>query len=360
MGIVARSMNGGQADNSCVAGTVDALSDNDTNDICFVLGAPRSGTSWLLSILDSHSKTLCVHEPFRHGAIGMKRFMLEKDRRTVESLRSYFLGFAQVADPRTMPPPYFMKGYGSVSPMLLKAAWVCSKFSIDWPFKTLGTRAVSGATLTVVKDEASQQALSLAESLHAKVVIICRDPLSCVDSWMRGQAMAVMPKMDRNVIWKECEAIGSAIGLTRTGFANASEAEIVAVRWATQYVQCRLFESRSDNCFWIRYEDLYDAAEANCRRLFDSLGVSWEQGVADFLASSTTSVPQGIRSRLRSMAQGKRSYYSLVRSSDRRIVRRDCLSPPEIAGIAAMFERVAAAFQHIDFPRISDNSTDAR
>ncbi len=164
-----------------------------------VFGAPRSGTSWLAKIFDSHPDVLYRHEPDserKHVDIPF----LCSDARAEELLPLAGPYLRSLADVRTLKSagslPAFPKAYCTGPCAALRRAWIYGARVAE---KVVGKRAwitipdFSGASKRagvrfVMKSVDSMGRLNLfARAVpEAKIVVVLRHPCGQVDSVMRG------------------------------------------------------------------------------------------------------------------------------------------------------------------------------
>src|SRR5690606_27189297 len=94
-----------------------------------MMGFPRSGTTWLGTILDSHPRVLYFHEPFSKMILpGMVSFVrrFESD----DDFEGCADRLAAAVDPQCNRPPFFHKDYLVWTPAMRGMAWLAAR---TWP-----------------------------------------------------------------------------------------------------------------------------------------------------------------------------------------------------------------------------------
>ena len=278
----------------------DGSRDGDGTVVIF--GLPRSGTTWLAKIFDSHPDVLCRYEPDRlFRGEELPGICLDDDRRQyVETARRYLRqladsGFLGIAGPL----PFLPKRYRSPPAAALRIGLLYAFGAVrhlvgapDW-LKRLGLPDLvrSGqqdVVRTVIKSVSLGRARLFAEAwLRCRIVVIMRHPCGQVESEMRGVTLGkftrrgLSTKMTRS-------ARAAAMGLKVEDPDRLSQAEQLAWHWAF-WNQIMLEDfGGSSRAKVVRYEDLAAEPLRVTRELFDFAGLSWHSQTEEFIDWSTS------------------------------------------------------------------------
>jgi hypothetical protein len=271
--------------------------------VILILGAPRSGTSWLAKIFDSHPDVLYRHEPDTVLREYNLPWMCTPEQVPAhrDAARDYLRRLFDTATLKTAGSlPIFPKRHHGVVAAQLRIGMVYGLRTIE---QVPGARRlVRGAPIPDLLDVAAHPGLRLvlksvssrgrarlfAEALPGmKTIFILRDPWGQVASMLRGAALG---KFEEPVPVQELLMTEQArrYGLTKERFAALPEVEQFAWNWAI------LNEKAIDDLAGIqgvrilRYQALCAAPMAEARALFDFAGLEWDPQTEDFLRRSTT------------------------------------------------------------------------
>jgi hypothetical protein len=269
-----------------------------------VIGAPRSGTTWLGKILDSHPMVLYRHEPdtlIRNSHI--PRVVADCD---VEAIRDTA---AMCLD--AMVGGRFLKASGTMP--LFRKSYRTPLAQQAYSAMVMGLRIAQKATGDVrrmrrmlapdlVDPQHADDITVVVKSIlsrgranvyaHAKpgmrIVLILRDPFGQVASMLRGVALG---KFDADVVLTDCLDTPHAhkYGLTPDLFARLQPVEQYAWHWALLNEKAMDDLRPHANAEVIRYRDLVFDPELVTRSLFKFCDLSWQDQTARFLRVSTTS-----------------------------------------------------------------------
>jgi Sulfotransferase family len=306
-----------------------------------LLGSPRSGTTWLGKIFDSHPDVLYRHEPdtiLRNTAIPFLP-KLEEIALFREAATRYLEALAAVRHPKVAASlPMFPKAYRSATlDRLHRLLGYASKAQSE-AARRLGSQltmgvpdlapAQGGRRQLVIKSVTSLgRARLFAEACpEARIVHIVRHPCAQIASRLRGVKLRLLDGGTYVKSMAETEQ-AHCLGFTEATMLAMSPEEQMACQWLVQ--NQKILDEMRDQTGYIllNYDEFCTEPLAQARRLFDSLGLGWHRQTEDFIASS-------------SMANGAGSYFSVVRDSRTESSKwRGELSDDQIRRIGAVIER---------------------
>ncbi len=279
------------------------LSDIGSERIVLILGAPRSGTTWLAKIFDSHPDVLYRHEPdtVRRAA----NLPWACDRADiplhVDAARAYLAELIETATSKTAGSlPMFPKRYESLPARLLRhviiyglRATALNRHVQQWtrtiPVPDLLDSARHPELRIVIKSVGAlgRAGLFAAALPQAKIVLIVRDAWGQVASMRRGMALG---KFGGALPIAELvdPQRATRYGLTPAGFAALPEVEQLAWNWAILNEKAIDDLGGLERVKVLRYQDLYEHPEQQARALLDFAGLSWEPQTEAFLRRSAT------------------------------------------------------------------------
>lgn len=321
------------------------LSEIPTDRVILILGAPRSGTSWLAKIFDSHPDVLYRHEPDTVLRNYELPWMCQpEDVRVHRAAAQAYLG--QLIETATLKTagslPIFPKRYlGMVASKLragviygLRAAELVGARRLvrDIPVPDLLDPARHPELRVVIKSVSSRgRARLFAEALPgSRIVFIVRDPWGQVASMLRGAALG---KFESPVPVGELLATEQAkrYGLTSERFAALPVVERYAWNWAI------LNEKAIDDLAGIatvrvlRYHDLCEQPMREARALFAFADLAWDRQTERFIERSTT-------------FNGRDRYYQVFKNTTAALNRwREELAPEDQRRILAVVRETSLA-----------------
>jgi LPS sulfotransferase NodH len=263
-----------------------------------VLGAPRSGTTWLAKILDSHPGVVYRHEPDKalppapdvseSGMVALVRAWAASRRASVVTKRPFFAKAWQ---------PWWARG-------LRTGLVLWRRFRMG----SLPDLATGAAERVVLKSIAlSPQAGVLARALpDSRVAFILRHPCGQVASVMRGNRMQRfdLQTSGTDMPFDEAAAVGHAAahGVDEGAFQALPDAAKYAWSWRAFNEAAYDALASLPNVQIVLYEGLCAQPAVVVRRIFDFVGLEWSAQVEDFLARSTSH-------------DGRAGYYAVYRNA---------------------------------------------
>lgn len=275
-------------------------SEAQTGDRCpvFLIGAPRSGTTWIAKIFDSSPEVLYRHEPdtvLRDDDVtGI--FEPEDYARLAPRAATYMRALIAARDVKSAGSrPHFAKAYRSPAGNLAHAALVGSARVAEL---ALGTGVVQhfplpdlvrpGASpVAVVKTVSSRGRAGLFAHAWpgARFVLLLRDPVSQIGSWLDGMRSGRMPPDD----FSHCTVTPQArrYGMTREAFERLDIIEQLAWHWALMNEKAHDDLRDVPGTVVLRLRDVVADPEGQVRALFSATGIAWSAQTQNFLQVST-------------------------------------------------------------------------
>lgn len=312
-----------------------------------ILGLPRSGTTWLATIFDSHENVLYRHEPDIidrgpqiPGPCPRAQIPLYR-----AAARDYLLRLARFrhlkcAGHRAL----FRKTYRSPLASLARLAQIVALRVLApvWPGAVRARVADfqrSGSTAQIVMKSVSRCGFAglYATALpKARIVLVIRNPYGQIASTLRGTTLG---KLDGAAavtgLWTWPEAV--AHGVTRQRFAAMSLAEQLAWHWVVHTEKALDDLEGRDRVKIVCYETLCADPMKHAGAIFEFAGLAMGEQTRRFVRASTA-------------GSGSRRYYAVRKNPTETPLRwRKDLSTEDQARIASIIEptRAYLAYQSL-------------
>jgi LPS sulfotransferase NodH len=282
--------------------------------VILVLGSPRSGTTWLAKIIDSHPDILYRHEP---DEIRAPRADLDPASQIAEWIAERRL-------PVSGPRPFFRKSWRS-PPIGVARMALAGGLKITSRLPLVGEvlmhsnlpdmiaanqRTNVRALIKLVNWSGMSAALALPDS---RSLLLLRHPCGQVDSLLRG---ASEPKWEAHDDWVEAAGCAALHGVDLPTFRALADPAKYAWAWrAFNEAALEGLESLP-NAKLVIYENLCMQTETVVRDIFSFVGLTWNAQTAKFLAASTK--------------QQEADYFSVFRNSAAMIDRWRTRMAPDV------------------------------
>lgn len=290
------------------------MTDANEPNLLLLVGAPRSGTSWISKILDSHPKVFYLHEPDTVLRSSTLSAICERELAAsqVTEARQYLNSLVGIRTLKSSGSlPIFRKSYRTWLSHWLRIATILALRAADaagarhWarrlPIPDLVRR--DEHPLTVLKSVSSRGRLGLFGQAmpSSRVVFILRHPCGQVASMLAGMRRG---KFERKVPFDEILSCDEArdLGLTQEVFQKLSDAQQAAWHWAVLNQKAINDLRHFQQSLIIRYEDLCSNPMDESKNLLNFAGLAWNLQTERFLRGSTS-------------VDSRSDYYGVVRNS---------------------------------------------
>jgi hypothetical protein len=269
-------------------------------DMILVFGLPRSGTSWMGKIFDSHPDTLYLHEPDKHVHLPDVPMLLPAEPR--EGLDVFLRQVLANRSPGvTGKLPAFTKSYRSGARHLARnaAGYVARALPrrlaervrvpdlVDTGFPGSGPRLVWKSINSVGRLGALARRLP-----KARCLLLLRHPCGQIGSVLRGYASGRIQGIPPSEQYRVLEMLlgterARDRGLTMEALRAMHPVERMAWRWVLLLEKAVDDTAGLANCRLLRYEDICAAPVEGARELFGFTGLAWHARTEEFIREST-------------------------------------------------------------------------
>jgi hypothetical protein len=274
-----------------------------------ILGAPRSGTTWLAKIIDSHPDVLYRHEPDKVGP--------SPSPLTAHELPALLVRWVADRDAHAVTKqPYFRKswqpGWARGVRTVLATA-VSAAALMPPPFKALAglqipDMASRPARRVAIKSVGwAEGAAVLARTLpDSRTIFILRHPCAQVASVMHGnrQRRFELKTAGTNMPFNQVRTsqFAASHGVTEREFHALSDAAKYGWNWRALNEPTYAALAELPNVHVVLYEALCAQPDALARRIVEFAGLNWNRQTEKFVARSTSH-------------RGKAGYYTIFRNA---------------------------------------------
>lgn len=305
---------------------------------------PRSGTTWIGKILDSHPDTLYRHEPDSWGALNAIPLMadLERSGEYEDRIRAFVGRLPDMNQTKISGSvPVFRKSYESRLAFMgrtlaIRGAKAVAKLTGECPVPRLVSRERRRGAIPVWKsiESVGRLGVVMRSVPGSRAVHIIRHPCGHIASVLAGEARR---KFTADVAQSEDFGFFDALvgsrqsaryQLDSAAFRSMSPIERLAWRWVLMNEKAMDDLAEVSGGETLVYEDLCRAPLETAAAVFDRLGLAFDEQVQAFLADSTGSESG--------------SYYGVHRKPLKAAYKwRDQLTPEQIQAIRAVVRDTA-------------------
>lgn len=270
---------------------------------CILLfGLPRSGTTWIGKLFDSHPDTLYRHEPDSVRKLDIPLFPENEDApRYREELEQFVASMTRMRSPEVVgKQPLFPKNYQTAmglaayqaSVMVAKAA---SRVHRHFPcvFRPTGSNGRLANVVWKSVESSGRLGVCIKTLPQVRAIHLIRHPCGVMASRLRGASAhgfgQSSTKTDSQWVLKLLLATkaGRARGLRLEDIQDLTLEEQAAWRWMLIQEKILADVSGSGQVLTIRYEDVCSEPIAMTRRMFEFTGLDWQPQTERFVLAST-------------------------------------------------------------------------
>ncbi len=271
-----------------------------------LFGMPRSGTTWVGKLFDSHPDTLYRHEPdsvntMRDIPLAAEPEVASEHR---DRLKRFYADIAGMTNAKTSGQmPLFPKSYLRAGAHTAQRIWVVAgkvgeRLLGGWPMLSFASaKALANARLVWKSIESiSRVGVMLDAAPDARCVLILRHPCGQIASRLQGMASS---KFDSDVAaendWGVFEHVintkaAQRYGLTKESLLAMAPEERLAWNWVV-FNEKALDDVEAmglnDRVHVLVYEQLCANPERVLRQLFEFSGLPWNGQTQRFVDAST-------------------------------------------------------------------------
>lgn len=274
------------------------------NGCILLFGMPRSGTSWIGKLFDSHPDTLYRHEPdsVRHlqmpwypdrGDAPRYRAELERFLAEVPAMRSPEVVGKQPLFPKNYQSAIGLAAYRA-SVVAAKAASLVHRH-FPCPYRPTAVGYAGGRLVWKSIESLGRLGVCIDALPDARAIHIMRHPCGYVASVLRGSAtgqFAAGRPVDRaDFVWPLKPLlqapVGQAHGLASEDLADLAPEELLAWRWTLVHEKAKADGLAAGRTLIVRYEDVCANPVEMTRKMFAFAGLGWQAQTETFVQQST-------------------------------------------------------------------------
>lgn len=272
--------------------------------LILLFGMPRSGTTWLGKIFDSHPNTLYRHEPDSRGTLNaIPLFPFKKDaEKYVSLLNQYVEELPAIRDEKVSATlPIFAKSYYNPVQLALHGLLCyCIKAT---PYilgsvpaqKILNTKNQPDTTVVWKSIESLGRLGLLAKVFpEARCLLILRHPCGYIASVLHGETTQKFESaVPSDEDWKMYHLLlelplAEELGISISTITAMTPIERLALRWSLYYEHALTETEGLNNVTVVRYEDFCEQPQVEARKAFRHCQLPWTVDTERFITSSTS------------------------------------------------------------------------
>jgi len=307
-----------------------------------LFGMPRSGTSWIGKIFDSHPDVLYRHEPDSYGALRTIPIIATMDEaeRWAETVREFYaklpgMRLSKIAGSAPVfPKSYYTPVRFNLYRLSIFKSKFMTRFVKEWRVNSYLTAQALEKTRIVWKsiESLGRMRVIMHALPQAMGIQIVRHPCGFVASQLRGlqkkhfEGEAPFSEDVNLLKWCLGTVPAAKYRLTMDMLQSSHPIERLAWIWVVFNEKAYDEIKHLSNCMPIRYEDVCHNPVIMSRQLFDFCGLTWSPQTEKFLAEST--------------ARNVDRYYNIVKNPAEAAQKwRKQLDPEDIERVMSVVSR---------------------
>jgi hypothetical protein len=279
---------------------------NSPKQLIAIVGMPRSGTTWVGKIFDSHPATIYRHEPDSGGRLSEIPYApnVENANHYTATINDFVASLLNARSARVAgKTPVFPKIYYTPMQHMLKRGSVAAsgigarlfgEFRVQ---EFINFSALTQSPVVWKSIESVTRLGVLARALpNATFIHLVRHPCGFVASNLRGKTLKPSDFAGRKDGAEDFSMlqllfnteVGRASGATLNDLYNMSPVERQAWRWYVSTEKALKDTEGLTNCLTILYEDVCRNPMEMTRRMFAFANLSWNAQTEEFIDASTS------------------------------------------------------------------------
>jgi hypothetical protein len=270
---------------------------------CILLfGLPRSGTTWIGKLFDSHPDTLYRHEPDSVQRLSLPLYPeMEAASAHRPELERFVASLPRMRSPEVVgKQPLFAKRYLSAGSLFayrasVLAAKAASKIRrhAPCPYRPTGGRRADVRVVWKSIESLGRLGVCAAAMPDVRAVHLIRHPCGHVASVLHGRTTHRFDgeASDTDDSWRLTMLLDTSAGrpyAARLGDPRMlTREEQLAWIWAITHEKVLADTANSKNVIAVRYEDVCDDPAAMTRKMFEFTGLAWHAQAGSFVRAST-------------------------------------------------------------------------
>ncbi|WP_188873332.1 sulfotransferase family protein [Iodidimonas muriae] len=259
-----------------------------------IFGSPRSGTTWLGKIFDSHPQSHYLHEPEIAQPTQVPVFPPD-EALAISQLTTDISSWLNARDVRTTGTrPIIRKKGESAFHHALRQANI---YALKGMERLIPSMAMAGPvlqppskarTLVVIKtvNMLGRATLCLQAVPHLQGIHLVRHPCGQIASILRGiEKFGERFELSNSAL--PYSPMGKREGLSSQDLAHLSPVEILAWKWAAFNDAAFQSLSDSDRAIIVSYEEMTCDPLGSVQKMFTQLGLDWVSNVEAFIRASS-------------------------------------------------------------------------
>ena len=321
--------------------------------IILLFGMPRSGTTWIGKIFDSHMRTLYRHEPDTWDKI--KEIPLLENAECSEKYADFINGYVEQFVLSRRPEingklPFFNKTYASPlrqglfrGSVLLSGALSRLKKDLRLPvFRPVNVHHSADFFVVWKSIQLLGRMGVIVNCLpNCKGIHILRHPCGYIASVLSGESdkkfTSFVPASEDYPLYERLLDTKQAVsyGLTMDELLSLTPEERLAWRWVLFNEKARDDTRDNKNVMILKYEDMCTNPIKTAQSYFDFCGLEWCEQTMGFLSASTS--------------KDSESYYSVYKNPEKAASKwKTGLDKEKIELIRSVIERSSIGQRYMD------------
>jgi hypothetical protein len=266
--------------------------------LTLLFGQPRSGTTWIGKIFDSHPETLYRHEPDSGGTLNdIPLFAFPNHWGKYQSTLRIFVDIL----PRTKSSrvagslPMFPKRYMSTTRWLLRhvaLAMTKTSSTLGYELPLPPIQADQGHVVWKSIESCGRLGVIARALPECRAILILRHPCAVVASVLNGEWKHYFGDMTpSSEDYHSLEMLVASSPATSNAPSLSTMSKLhpvkrLAWRWVLSNDKALRDIAPLENCMYIRYEDMCAEPHLKAQQLFHFAGLSWHPQVEKFIKRS--------------------------------------------------------------------------